>query len=608
MAKSPKSKSKIRKLEKRKIVILIFLVLIITFVTFLPSLKNGFTNWDDRGLVVENTAIRGFSWNNVRTIFTSSFISTYIPLTILSYLFEYKFFELAPRAYHTTNLILHLLNCLLVFWLIYLISNNIYVSFITALLFGIHPLRVESVAWITGRKDVLYSLLFLGSLICYLYYKTSHNIKNYYFLLFLFILSVLAKGMAVTLPFVLLLFDYLFHRKINKRLLIEKIPLFVISFIFAIIAFFIQYQTKTLEPGPFINFPQNVFVACYGVIFYLIKTVAPVQLSALYPYPKGISNPLSSVFVFLPVIVIVLTVIVVFSKKYTIKIIFGTLFFLLTILMVLGLIPVAGEAIAADRYTYLGLIGIFFIVAEGFHWLYIKKTEYVKILRFILVVLLIGIIGTLSFLTRQRCKVWKNSLTLWNDVLKNHPDVPDAYNGRGLYYYDNGEYDKALADFNYVISIDTNYVKAYYNRGNTYDAKGEYDRAIADFTHALKIDPKYAKAYNNRGLTFGHRGEHSRAIADFTKAIEISPHYSIAYNNRGLTYGRIGNHNRALADFTQAIKIDPKYVKAYYNRAIAYFMKKEYYKAWEDVRKMQDLGYQVNPDFLDLLRRATPKW
>ncbi len=604
MAEYKKSKLNVGVTEKHRVLISIFLILIITIIAFLPSLKNEFTNWDDMGLVVENTAIRDLSWRNIRSIFTSSFISTYIPLTILSFSLEYHFFELNPLAYHTTNLILHLVNCVLVFCLIYILTCNSYVSLIAALLFGIHPLRVESVAWVTERKDVLYSVFFLGSIIFYLYYKKVQNLRNYYLSLFLFILSCMAKGVAVTLPFVLPVFDYFFKRKFNKKLLIEKIPFFGVALIFAAIAMIIQRQTQILQQESFFGL-QNIFIACYGLVFYLTKTLLPFNLSAMYPYPEGNGALLPPIFLFSPIIVVAFAAFIVYSKKYTRRIIFGSLFFFITILPVLELITVAGDAIAADRYTYIPSIGLVFVVAIGIKWLYLRASGFKELVKAFLVVILVAATSIFSVLTWQRCKVWKNSFTLWSDVLEKYPNVPDAYNGRGLFYYDTKNYDKAISDFSQALIVDKNYLKAYYNRGNVYDAMGEYDRAISDFTRALELNPKYAKAYNNRGLTYGRIGEHQRALADFTKALKIDPNYVVAYNNRGLTYGRLAEHRRAVSDFTQALTIDPKYTKAYYNRAIAYYLLKEYNRAWGDVRRLEGLGYRIDPKFLDLLRKAS---
>ena len=201
-------------MKKEKLLISICLILVITYIAFYPSLENDFVNWDDGAMVKENKKIQTLSLQNFASFHKTSL---YHPLVDLSYAIEYHFFKLTPLAYHTTNLILHMLNCLLVFWVIYLLSDKIFVSLSVALFFGIHPLHVESVAWITERKDVLYALFFLGGLISYIYYLKKGDKKDYYISLSLFILSLLSKSMAITFPLVLVLCDYILNKKFEKE-------------------------------------------------------------------------------------------------------------------------------------------------------------------------------------------------------------------------------------------------------------------------------------------------------------------------------------------------------------------------------------------------------
>jgi hypothetical protein len=219
-------------MNNSKIVPAIALVLIITFIALFPVLKAGFTNWDDHLYVTENNSIRAATLVNLKNISTSFFAAHFQPLTIYSYLLEYRFFKLNPFYYHLTNLILHLLNCLLVFWFIYLLTGQVPVACLTALIFGIHPLQVESVAWISQRKTLLYAFFYLGSLVSYLYYlRKPRQLKYLFFCLGLFILSLLSKSVAFTLPLVLLLLDYFNSRIINRQALAEKIPYFLLSFV-----------------------------------------------------------------------------------------------------------------------------------------------------------------------------------------------------------------------------------------------------------------------------------------------------------------------------------------------------------------------------------------
>jgi len=585
--------------QKKKIILSIVLISLISFIAFIPSLRNGFTHWDDDILVTENMRIRELSWHNMAHFFTSYYISTYIPLTLLSFAIEYQVAELNPRVYHTTNVVLHMFNCLLVFCLIYLLSKNIGVSLLVALFFGLHPLRVESVAWVTERKDVLFSLFFLATLIFYLLYHMTSKVRNYCLALVMFVLSVLSKGMAITLPFVLLLLDYYTKRRFTRKLIFEKIPFFAVALIFGLLAVFAQFPSIARRTESLVSFPNTIFIAGHNLLFYLLKLALPVKLSALYPYPNLSGSALPWLFYISPLIVIVLIMIVIYGNRRSRKILFGSAFFLLNIVTVIGIIPLAGDAIAADRYTYIPSIGILFIVAAGFYYLY--KNIHAGFKKHFLLLIMIAVLGIFSILTWQRCKVWKDDMSLWQDALSNYPSSV-AYNGRGLAFYEIKQYDAAVSDFIQALKLDPGFATAYYNRGNAYDARKDYGKAIADYSKAIGYKPEYAKAYNNRGLIYGRVGEFKKAVHDFTQAVRIDPSYAKAYNNRGMMYGRLGESDQAISDFTHAVRIDPNYAKAYYNRAITYFVTGEYSKALEDVNRSKELGYNVNPDFIRRLR------
>lgn len=587
--------------QKKKIILSVVLISFISFIAFIPSLRNGFTHWDDDVLVTENMTIRELSWHNLGHYFTSYYISTYIPLTLLSFAIEYRIAELNPQVYHTTNVVLHMFNCLLVFCLIYLLSKNIGVSLLVALFFGLHPLRVESVAWVTERKDVLFSLFFLATLIFYLLYHTTSKVRNYCLALVMFVLSALSKGMAITLPFVLLLLDHYTKRRFTRKLIFEKIPFFAVALVFGLLAVFAQFPSIARRTESLVNFPNTIFIAGRNLLFYLLKLALPVRLSALYPYPELSGNALPIIFYVSPVIVLGLALFIIFMRKHSRVLIFGSIFFLINIVTVIGIIPLAGDAIAADRYTYIPSIGIFFIVAAGFYHLYKKNNIHAGFKKHFLLLIMIAVLGTFSILTWQRCKVWKDDMSLWQDALSKHPSSV-AYNGRGLAFYEIKQYDAAVSDFIQALRLDPDFATAYYNRGNAYDARKDYGKAIADYSKAIGYKPEYAKAYNNRGLTFGRIDQYQRAIDDFTEALRIDSTYARAYNNRGMTYGRLGENDQAISDFTRAVYLDPNYAKAYYNRAITYFVTGDYSKSLEDVNRSKELDYKVNPDFIKRLR------
>jgi tetratricopeptide (TPR) repeat protein len=586
-----KSVSPSKSIKSPRIFAAIFILLVIAFFAFSPSLQNSFTNWDDDLYVTENHQIKNLSIKNLGQIFTQFYGGAYIPLTISSFAIEYQFFRLSPRGYHTTNLILHLANILLVFLLMMLVSQNLFFAFFAALLFGIHPLRVESVAWITGRKDVLYGFFFLLALISYMHYKKASVFKFYYLSLVFFILALLAKPVAMIFPLIICLFDYLHSRQFNRKLIFEKIPYLILSFVFAVVAFIGQHSAGAVEHESLYSFFHNIIAATYGILFYLVKSIVPVNLSAIYAYPRFIQEfSLASIFVVLGIIVLIALIRI--SIKYTKKILFGALFFLFGLIPVLQIVPV-GQALA-DRYTYIPSIGLVFIFCTGIFWVFQKFDQKISI-KAMLSTALLAVVIIFSILTYKRCHIWRNSLTLWNDVLKKYPQIPIAYNDRGSAFFNIDEYEKALSDFDTAIGLKHEFPEAFHNRALVLLVIGKPKEAIEDFNQALAYNPQYADAYTDRGNAYLVLGKIDLAINDFNRAIRLNPTLFKAYNSRGTAYTELGNFDKAIGDYTMAIKYNADYYEAYYNRGNIYYNKKEFDKALIDY----DQTLQLNPYFVD---------
>lgn len=608
--------------------ICIFIIVILIVISFFPSLKNGFTNWDDDRLVLDNPHIKSLSFANIIKIFSSFHLGHYNPFVILSFAIEYHFFKLEPLIYHITNLFLHICNSILVFIFIYLISKSNFISSIASILFGIHPLHVESVAWITERKDVLYSFFFLLSLIYYIKYKQISN-RNFYFVsLLLFIFALLSKGLAITLPVVFLLCDYLLNQKDIKKLLIEKFPFLFFTIVFAVIALLGTYSSGATKAEHVYAFSDNFFMANYGLLFYFRKILFPLNLSALYPFPIKGSDFFTAEFTLSPFVNLIIFIAVAYSSKFTRKIVFGMAFFLVTIFPVLQIIP-SGPAIAADRYIYIPSIGLFFIFAEFLFYLFFVRLVNKKILRNILFIITGIIIIIFSILTYKRTHVWKDSLTLWNDVITKYPQSIVAYNNRGSHFLYKKDYQSALKDFDMALKINPNHFRTHYNLGILYTEINEYDKAIKSykktlnvypdyldalnnlgivyvkignkddafeiFNNVLKKNPNNAEAYNNRGLILMEKGEYDNAIEDFTKAVKSKIFYPQAYYNRGLAFYLKKNYDKAIRDFSEAIKTSVNYSEAYFNRALTYYILKDMQKALNDLNQ----SLKIKPNYFD---------
>ena len=360
-AKIHKNRSQIgQSWQQPKIMLLLLGILLLTFIVFWPSLQNGFTNWDDTYYVTQNTLIKSLSFEHLKDIFTTSERSLYHPFTMLSFALNYQIAELNPFTYHFTNLLFHLINTFLVFYFIYLISEKqIGTALITAVLFGIHPMHVESVAWVSERKDVLFTCFFLAAASTYWHYISSGKSKTYVFALLLFLASLLSKATAVTLPLVLLLLDYYKGRKLNMQLIIEKIPFFILSIIFGLLT--IKYQSQGAI-GDLDDFSalERIMFASYGFVMYALKFLLPFNLSAFYPYPATENMPI--LFKIAPLLAVIMLALAAFSLKKTKVIAFGLTFYAFTVFLTLQFISVGG-AVMADRYTYVPYIGLSFIIA-----------------------------------------------------------------------------------------------------------------------------------------------------------------------------------------------------------------------------------------------------
>jgi len=567
--------------DKLRIPFLLFLTLGIIFIGFFPCLKNGFVNWDDDTYVTQNPSLRSLSSANLKNIFSSFFSGHYQPITILSFLYDYRFFKLNPFGYHLTNLILHLLNCLLVFWLIFLLTGRTTVSWVTAFLFGLHPLQVESVAWISERKNVLYALFFLGAAIYYLYYLQRERKLKYYFLsLSLFILSLLSKSMAVTLPLVLFLMDYLLFRKSDKIMLMEKIPYFTLSLIFGVIAVFGAHSGGAIRQEGSYSLVNMLLLASYGIVFYMNKILLPLELSCLYPYYRFEYSP---VYFYTLIGAIIFLVGIVISGRYTRKAIFGCGLFLVTILPSLQFIP-NGAIIVADRYSYIPSVGIFFIAANLLFWVYHKKLKQFRT-KSLFLFFIICTLATLSLLTWNRCKIWENSFTLWDNAVNRYHNsyIPIAYFNRALAYTAKQENNKATIDFNKALML-------YYNKLRINQNHGEVYKKL------LTPDNNYSQVYNFLGVKFAEINRIQEAVILFDLAIKINPLNGQAYFNLCSAYGNLGRFKEAIIAGRKSIELLPNSADAYYSLSLAYYFNKQVDLACRYNKIAMELGFKPERD------------
>ncbi len=568
--------------RKRLLIVSAVVIALLTVIAFSSALNNEVTNWDDNEYL-ENPLIEELSPSNVGKIFTTFHKRTFSqPLVLLSFSIENALFNGSPTAYHTTNVALHMFNCVLLFYIIFLLCDKILVSFITSMLFAIHPLHVESVAWITERKDVMSTFFFLLSLLFYLFLRrvlrdcgekwTRQVWKWYAASLIAFFLALLAKPSVVMLPLVMLLFDYLEGRNIKDfvRLIGEKIPFFALSLVFGLITIYIHRSTELTGQLNQVFLMDRVIIFCYSLVFYLVKTILPFNLSAIYPYPEKMSIFAPDFFVSVVVFLILAAVFLWFGLRRK-TVVFGVLFFLITIFPMLKLVPFpTGGAIVADRYMYVPSIGIFYMIGIGFFKLYFSEGEKARARRVPLVIALIAVFALFTVMTNLRSEVWASSKTLWTDTIKKSPTAYLPHNNLGLILAREGKHKEAVELYKESLKFHPSYIPAHNNLGNAYKKLGMVDLAIKEYKFGNQGGSKYPQVHNNLGFTFFEQGKIDLAIAEYKEAIRIDPNFVDAYNNLGHAYYTRGRVDSAIKEYKKVLSIDPDYPEAHYNLGVAY--------------------------------------
>jgi len=574
---------------RRRTILVLSAILLLTVIVFSASINNGFIKWDDDKNVYENVYIRDINLTNIKVFFTKPLLSMYTPLVYLSYAIDYKIAGLNPKIYHLTNLMLHLVNIALVFFLIKLFTQRLGIAAIVALFFAIHPLNVDAVAPVSIRSSLLYSLFYLAAYLCYiLYIKNNLKIKYLVLALILFILSLLSKSAAVVLPVLLFLTDYYYKRKLDFKTVMEKIPFLAFSIIIGVLTIIFREDTGYIGSPYVFNFIDRIFLVCYSAAFYVVKLLLPINLSAIYPYPDKISGILPIEFYLSP-LVILLVLFGLYKARKNRELIFGALFFLVNILLVLKIIPLGFELVC-DRYAYIPYIGLFMIIGVAFSRLSDSTNAAAGKIKICFVVSLIGTAVLFSVVSYNRSIVWKDSLSLFGDVLEKYPTAYQAYNNRGIVKKEQNDYGGAMADYNRAITLNPNFAEAYYNRGIAKKEQNDYVGAMADYNNAIALKPDYADAYNNRGIAKKEQNDYVGAMADFNMALRLKLDYALAYNNRGSIKLFQKDYAGAVADYDSAIELGPQDAITFYNRGVAKLLLGDRDGACTDWRKYFVLG------------------
>ena len=622
---------------------------LVTLCLYLPSLRSEFVLWDDNEYVYNNPWIRSLDWAFFRHVLTDASGSYWQPLTHISHAIDYALWGFRPAGHHLTNIVLHAVVTFFVvvfamrLWdrardLRVLAGGRqgsgtdqssgdapvLITAGVAGILFGIHPVHVESVAWVSERKDLLCALFFVLGMLAYLRNdgragpdgssRQFFRRPSYWGALAFFALALLSKPMAVTLPLVLLLLDWyplgrLRTLRETLQAAAEKVPFFLLSALVSLVTLRAQTANGAMVSLDRVDMGSRLLMAAKMPITYLRMMALPLDLSPFYPVPERVSI-FSPAYAGAIAIGLAITAAAVLQVRRRPVIMAAWGYYLITLLPVMGVVRV-GHVVEADRFTYLTSIGPFLLagLATARFWSWTGRGGlWGRTARSIAVSGAAVLCLALGYGTVRQIGVWKDSITLWSAVIRDEPtrvsaayhnravaykargeldralrdlgtaielehgDTANTYNSRGLVYKELGQYDRAIEDFTKAIAIDPTYADAYTSRGWTFKDLGRTDQALADYNRAVALRSAHNRhnAYNNRGVLFLEQGEPRAAIADLSEAIALDPYFAEALTNRGLAYEQLGAVDRALADYTAAIKADPGFASAYNDRGLLY--------------------------------------
>jgi len=503
---------------------------LITLAVYCQVVNHEFIYYDDNVYVTENPYIKsGLTSENVVWSFTAKVLGNWHPLTLLSHMLDCQLYGLNSGRHHLTSVFFHIANTLLLFLVLRRMTDALWRSAFVAALFAIHPLHVESVAWVAERKDVLSTFFWMLTMWGYVRYVERPGVNRYLLVVLFFVLGLMAKPMLVTLPFVLLLLDYWplkrfqFGQSGGGRLVLEKLPLFVLSAASSVVTYFVQQSEGAVRSLS--GFPVAVRIenAIISYINYIIKMFCPLNLSVFYPHPGTLLFWQISGACLLLVSISFIVFRIIRQHPY---IAVGWLWYMGTLVPVIGLVQVGLQAMA-DRYTYISLIGIFIIIAWGFpkilvRWRY-KKTVLASISSALLLILM-----TLAWF---QVRYWVNSISLFEHALHVTTNNYMMHNGLGAALANQGKMDKAISHFSESLRINPWNEETQYILGLAFAKQGRIDEAIIHYYEALRINPRFAEAHNKLGVALNRKGEIEDAIVHFREALRISPDLTNANNN-----------------------------------------------------------------------------
>jgi len=539
----------------------IFLLITVLVLVYAPVKDYPFINYDDTLYVTEVPQVQqGLGWDSVVWSMTAMEAANWHPLTWLSHMLDVQLFGLNPAGHHLTNLLLHMANVLLLFGVLQHMTGALWRSALVAALFALHPLNVESVAWVAERKNVLSTLFWLLTMAAYMGYVRKPHWGRYLGMTGFFVLGLMAKPMLVTLPCVLLLLDYWPLGRLGKtskefwerlpRLAAEKLPLFIPVAAISVVTIAAQSQAGALSSWEGLPLGSRVANAVLAYGMGLKKMLWPMDLAVFYPHP---GNSLAVWPVALAaLLLVILSLGVWWQGRRSRYLVVGWLWYLGTLIPVSGLIQVGGQAMA-DRYAYVPLMGLFIILAWG-------TAELAQTLRLpkawlpaaalCVVIVLIGAV-------RLQLSHWRNSFTLFQHALEATQDNHMAHSNLGIAFLDKNDLDQAIGQFYKALEIKPTHAGVHTNLSIALRRKGRLDEALEHSIRSVQNNPDLAEAHNNLGISLFQKGRVEEALQEFRKALELKPDYTTCYYNLGVVLENQHRTEEAAESFRQALRLDP---------------------------------------------------
>jgi tetratricopeptide (TPR) repeat protein len=634
--------------------VLITCVCIAVIAVHWPALSAQALSFDDVQYLVNNNLVKNPGWSSAWKFLSQVLEPTtvngyYQPLTMISLMFDYAIGgregNLLP--FHRTSLAIHAANTALIIVLLYLLFGNVWIAAAVGLLFGVHPMTVETIPWVGERKTLLAGFFALWSLLFYIRYANARDARNvaianaedgirpparrsarglYIACFVFFLLALMSKPTSTPLPLLMLLLDFWPLKRLKWQSLVEKIPLFVLGGIFAVITYISQTRTVGSVQPTEAGIWRIPLILCHNIIFYLYKIIWPVNLSSNYPFPDpmNLSQPMVLAGVIGTCILIPVLLISLFWTRAALT---GWLFFFVAILPAMQIIGFS-NVIASDKFAYLPSFGLLMILTSLLCYFYKKMfTPRLKSVFTAVVILLVLISASAeSLAARSYLTHWRNTIGLFEYMFSKAPNAASSYNNLGVAYQKYGRYQSAMECYKQAIKIKPDFFKAYYNLGvlcgelglvqeeiesykqaikarpdyadahcnlgNAYNKLGRLQEAMDEYNLAIKARPKYADAHYNLGVTYYQLGRYEDAIKEYKQAVKIKPDYAEAYYNLGVAYSSVGNPQEAIESYIQAVRIDPEYAEAYVNLGNAYLKLNRYQDALENYKH----AIRIKPD------------